>query len=145
MLASGFLSPIDTTRAKLQEQIGYFLSSRAKLIRLMSNPQLGIQSQARGLYVVQTQLEDKLQNDVTPKLSAINSGVWDSSDILMLGGFTIQLMRQISSVNSLERQSGVNVSDSGMDLSMIGGIAAGGMILLGLGLMGGVFFQGRRQ
>lgn len=145
MVGSGFLSPIDTARAKLQEQVGYFLSSRAKLIRLMSNPQLGIQGQARGLYVVQTQLEDRLQNEITPKLQVISTGVWDSSNLLELGWFTIQLMNQIKAVDSLERQAGGPSMDRGMDLTTIGMIAAGGLILLGLGLMGGGYMSGRKQ
>lgn len=143
MLADGFLSPIDTARAKLQEQIGYFLASRAKLIRLMSNPSLSIQSQARGYYTIQTQLEDKLQNEITPKLTAISSGVWDSSDILKLAGFTYQLMGQINGVNGLERQAGVQPVGffDGVDMSTV---ALGGIIILGLGITSGIFF-GRRQ
>ena len=143
MLADGFLSPIDTARAKLQEQIGFFLSSRAKLIRLMSHTQLGIQGQARGLYSVQTSLETRLQNEITPKLQAIQSGVWDSSDILTLGGFTYQLMNQIGAVNNLERQAGgqpVSMFDMDGTTMMIGAGA-----LLVLGLMGGVLFGRRGQ
>lgn len=143
MLADGFLSPIDTARAKLQEQIGLFLSGRAKLIRLMSHAQLGIQGQARGLYSVQTSLETRLQNEITPKLQAISSGVWDSSDILTLSGFTYQLMNQIGAVNSLERQAGgqpVSMFDMDGTTMMIGAGA-----LLVLGLMGGVLFGRRGQ
>ncbi len=142
MLADGFLSPIDTARARLQEQIGLFLSGRAKLMRLMSNPQLGIQGQARGLYSVQTTLETRLQNEITPKISAISTGVWDSSDILTLGGFTMQLIKQIGAVNSLERQAGgVQVSD-GLDMTTI---LMGVGIVLGVGIMSGVFFGRRGQ
>ena len=138
MLAQGFLSPIDTVRAKLQEQIGFFLSSRAKLIRLMGNPQLGIQGQARGLYVVQTTLENQFQNEITPKLQKVSAGTWDSSDILTLTGFTYTITRQIGAVNSLERQvGGQPVSMFDFDLTTV---AVGGIILVGLGLMGGVFF-----
>lgn len=143
MLADGFLSPIDTVRAKLQEQIGYFLSSRAILMRLMDNSSLSIQSQARGYYTIQTQLETKLQNEITPKLTAISNGVWDSSDILTLAGFTYQLMNQISGVNGLQRQAGGNPVGffESMDMSTV---ALGGIILLGLGITSGIFF-GRRQ
>jgi hypothetical protein len=139
MLADGFLSPIDTARAKLQEQIGNFLQGRAKLMSLMNNPQLGIQGQARGLYVVQTALEDRLQNEITPILTKVQAGTWDSSDILTIGGFTMQLMGQIGSVNSLERQAGgAPTSMFNMDTTTVVGIA--GLVLV-LGLMGGVFFS----
>lgn len=146
MLASGFLSPVDTIRAKLQEQIGYFLSGRAKLIRLMSNPQLGIQGQARGLYVVQTQLEDKLQNEITPEIQKISTGVWNSSNLILLSGFTVQLVQQIRSVDSLERRAGVSgSSEGGVDFNTIGLLAVGGLAILGLGLMGGGYLSGRKQ
>lgn len=143
MLADGFLSPIETARAKLQEQIGFFLSSRAKLIRLMSHEQLGIQGQARGLYAIQTQLETRLQNEITPMLQKVSTGVWNSSDILTIGGFTYQLMRQIGAVNSLERQvGGAPASMFGMDnTTMITVIGVGVVAAFGLGLM----LSGRRS
>lgn len=144
MLASGFLSPIDTARAKLQEQIGFFLSSRAKLIRLMSHVQLSIQGQARGLYATQTTLENRLQNEITPKLQSISAGVWDSSDILLLGGFTMQIMNQIQAVNSLERQAGGAPTGMFSDMNLMT-VLLGAGVLLSMGIMGGVFFVGRRS
>jgi hypothetical protein len=143
MLADGFLSPIDTARAKLQEQIGYFLSSRAKLLRFANNSNLQIQGEARGLYTVQTQLEDRLQNEITPILSKVQAGTWDSSDILTMGGFTMQIMNQIGAVNSLERKAGGAGVGITMDMDMIGIIGAGALIILGLGVMSGVFFGNR--
>lgn len=145
MVADGFLSPIDTARAKLQEQIGLFLSGRAKLIRLMNQPTLTIQGQARGLYAVQTQLENRLQSEITPMLQNISNGAWDSSNILTLGTFTYQLMNQIGAVNSLERQVGGMPETSIFDIGTVGVISAGVLIVLGLGIMGGAFFGGKRQ
>lgn len=142
MLADGFLSPVDTARAKLQEQIGYFLSSRAILMRLMDNPSISIQSQARGYYTVQTQLETKLQNEITPKLNAISSGVWDSSDLLMLAGFGYQLMNQIDGVNSLQRQAG-GVVPSMFDFDM-STLLLGAIVIGAVGISSGILF-GRRQ
>jgi len=143
MLADGLLNPIDSVRARLQEQIGNFLSGRARLNRLMNNPSLTIKGQAQGLYAVQIALENRLQNEITPKIQAINSGVWDASDVLVLGGFTMNIMRQISDVGKLERAAGGSNQSSFFDIDTIGVIAAGGLIVLGLGLMSGVFF-GRR-
>lgn len=142
MLADGLLSPVDTARAKLQEQIGYFLSSRAILMRLMDNPSISIQSQARGYYTVQTQLETKLQNEITPKLNAISSGVWDSSDLLMLAGFGYQLMNQIDGVNSLQRQAG-GVVPSMFDFDM-STLLLGAIVIGAVGISSGILF-GRRQ
>jgi hypothetical protein len=139
MLAQGFLSPIETARARLQEQIGNFLQGRARLNRLMSNPSLQIKGQAQGLYAVQTALETRLQNEITPILQKVSSGIYDASDILTLGGFTVNIVRQINDVGNLERQAGVSGMSSGFDIDMIT-VAVGGIIVLGLGLLSGIFF-----
>jgi hypothetical protein len=139
MIALGELNPIDSVRARLQEQIGNFLQGRAKLNRLMSNQSLQIQGQAQGLYAVQTALETRLQNEITPILQKVSSGIYDASDILTLGGFTVNIVQQINRVGSLEKQAGVSGMSSGFDFDM-GTIALGGIIILGLGLMSGVFF-----
>jgi hypothetical protein len=142
MIALGELNPIDSARARLQEQIGNFLQGRARLNRLMNNPSLSIKGQAQGLYVIQTALETRLQNEITPKLQAISTGVWDASDILTLGGFTYNIVKQINDVGNLEKQAGGSPAPY-IDTSMVGILALGGLAVLGLGLMGGVFF-GRR-
>jgi hypothetical protein len=143
MLAQGFLNPIDTARARLQEQIGLFLSGRAKLLRMIENPSLTIQGQARGLYAVQQQLEIQLQNEMMPKIQAISTGVWNSSDALKIGWFTKSLMDQISNVRRLEQQAG-GVTPSFFDNVDMSTVAIGGIILVGVGIMSGVLF-GRRQ
>lgn len=135
MVALGALSPIEEARAKLQDQIGIFLSSRAKLSRLMGNPSLQIQGQAQGLYAIQTALEARLQNEIMPKIQAISTGVWDMSDIITLGGFTTSMMRQISDVNRLEQQGGGVVS-SGLDVQTV---AIGGVGLVALSIIIGMF------
>ena len=142
MVALGALNPIESVRARLQEQIGNFLQGRAKLSRLMSNPSLQIQGQAQGLYAVQTALEVRLQDEITPKIQAISTGVWSASDILALGGFTAQIMRQINDVNSLERQVGGGVSSGMFDMDMTT-VAIGGIILVGVGILSGMLFGGR--
>jgi uncharacterized protein YneF (UPF0154 family) len=139
MIADSPLSPIETARAKLQDQIGIFLSARQKLINLMSNPSLQIQGQAKGLYAVQTQLETQLQNEIYPKLTAIQAGTWSISDVITLGGFTASLMKQISDVNSLERQGGGYQAP----LFDVSAMAIGIPALLVLGLVGG-FMLARR-
>ena len=143
MLAQGLLSPIETARARLQEQIGNFLQGRAKLNRLMGNQSLTIQGQAQGLYAVQTALETRLQDEITPKIQAISTGVWSASDILALGGFTVQIMRQINDVNKLERQVGGGVPSGMFDMDM-STIAIGGIILVGVGILSGMLL-GRRK
>lgn len=146
MLAQGFLNPIESARARLQEQIGNFLQGRAKLNRLMSNPSLQVKGQAQGLYVVQTALETRLQNEITPKLQAISAGVWTASDILTLGGFTVNIVKQINDVGNLERQAGISgPANSGMFDMNTSTIAIGGIIVLGLGIMSGVLFGRRSQ
>lgn len=143
MLAQGFLSPIEIARARLQEQIGLFLSGRAKLTRLMSNPSLTIQGQARGLYAVQQQLELQLQNEMMPKIQAISAGTWDMSDVIKLTGFTSLLLGQINNVRKLEQQAGgVAPSMFDMDIQTVMMIGAGVLVL---GLMGGVLFGRRSQ
>jgi len=142
MVALGALNLIESVRARLQEQIGNFLQGRAKLSRLMSNPSLQVQGQAQGLYAVQTALEVRLQDEITPKIQAINMGVWSASDALALGGFTAQIIRQINDVNKLERQGGGGVSSGMFDMD-ISTIAIGGIVLVGLGIMSGVLFSGR--
>jgi len=142
MVGQGFLNPIESVRARLQEQIGNFLQGRAKLNRLMSNPSLQVKGQAQGLYVVQTALETRLQNEITPKIQAISTGVWSVSDMLALGGFTAQIVRQINDVNKLERQVGGGVPSGMFDMDMTT-IAIGGVVLVGVGILSGVLF-GRR-
>lgn len=139
MEALGALSPIETARAKLQDQIGMFLSGRAKLIRLMENPSLQIQGQARGLYAAQTQLETQLQNEIYPKLQAVSQGAWEISDVLVLGGFTGQMMKQINDVSRLEQQGG-GLQPVGFDYQTM---AIGVPALLVLGLLGGFMFARR--
>ena len=143
MIGLGDLSPIDTVRAQLQEQIGNFLQGRARLNRLMSNQSLTIQGQAQGLYAVQTDLENRLQNEITPKLQAISSGVWSASDLITIGGFTALIIKQINDVGNLERVAGVSGMPSGFNFD-ISTVVPIGVILLALGMMGGVFF-GRRE
>ena len=136
MVALGALSPIEEVRAKLQDQIGVFLSSRAKLSRLMGNPSLQIQGQAQGLYTIQTALETRLQNEIMPKIQAVSSGVWNMSDIITLGAFTAQMMKQVSDVNGLERQGGGIQSSSGIDIQTV---AIGGVGLVALSMIIGMF------
>ena len=143
MIALGELNPIESVRARLQEQIGNFLQGRAKLSRLMSNPSLQVKGEAQGLYVVQTALETRLQNEITPKIQAISTGVWSASDILTLGGFTAQILRQINDVNKLERQVGGSVPSGIMGDIDMSTIALGGVILLGVGILSGMLFGGR--
>jgi len=142
MITLGELSPIDTARARLQEQVANFLAGRAKLMRMMNNPSLSIKGQAQGLYNVQLALENRLQNEITPIIQKTNTGVWDASDIIPIAGFTMNVIRQINDVARLEQQAGGN-APAFFDMSMIGIFAAGGLALLGLGLMGGVFFGKR--
>ena len=138
MIALGALSPIEEIRAKLQDQIGVFLSSRAKLSRLMGNPSLQIQGQAQGLYAVQTALETRLQNEIMPKIQAVSSGVWDMSDIITLGAFTVNMMRQVSDVNGLERAGGGVGVSAGVDMSTI---MVGAMMLIGVSVLGGMLLK----
>ena len=130
MVADSPLSPIETARAKLQDQIGMFLSGRQKLMNLMNNPNLQIQGQARGLYAVQTQLELQLQNEIYPKIQAISTGTWSVSDVITLGGFTATIMKQINDVNNLERAGGGGQS-RGFDLNTMA-IAIPALIVVGL-------------
>ena len=139
MVALGDLNPIDSVRARLQEQIGNFLQGRARLNRLMSNPSLQIKGQAQGLYAVQSALETRLQDEITPILQKVGSGIYDASDILTLGGFTMNIVQQIGNVGKLERQAGVSGVPSGFDFDMTT-VAIGGVILVGLGIMSGIFF-----
>jgi len=143
MIALGELNPMDSVRARLQEQIGNFLQGRARLNRLMSNQSLQIQGQAQGLYAVQTALETRLQNDIAPIVTKFNSGIYDGSDLITVGGFTVNIVEQINNVGNLERQAGVSYQPSGFDFDM-STVALGGIIVLGLGLMSGIFF-GKRQ
>ena len=138
MVALGALSPIEEIRAKLQDQIGVFLSSRAKLSRLMGNPSLQIQGQAQGLYAVQTALETRLQNEIMPKIQVVSSGVWDRSDIITLGAFTVNMMRQVSDVNGLERAGGGVGVSAGVDMSTI---MVGAMMLIGVSVLGGMLLK----
>jgi hypothetical protein len=144
MIGLGELSPIDTARARLQEQVANFLAGRAKLIRMIDNPSLSIKGQAQGLYQVQIALETRLQNEITPLITKLNAGVWDASDIITLTGFTYNVTRQISDVASLEQQAGGNPVPF-FDMSNLGIFMAGGFILVSLGLMGGAFFGKRAQ
>ena len=135
MQALGALSPIESARANLQEKIADFLAGRARLSRLMSNSNLQISGQANGLYAVQVQLESQLQNDITPKLQALQSGSWTFSDIAQLMGFTSSVVSQINSVNRLDAQAGGSSVTPflSMPTMMIGGFA-----LVVMGLMSGV-------
>ncbi len=119
MVALGALNPIEEARAKLQDQIGLFLSGRAKLMRLMNHPSLQIQGQAQGLYAIQTALETRLQNEIMPKIQSVSSGTWNMSDIITIGGFTTSLMRQINDVNNLERAGGGVAVSTGMDTQTV--------------------------
>lgn len=143
MIALGALNPIDSARAELQNQIGNFLQGRARLNRLMNNQSLQIKGQAQGLYAVQTALETRLQDEITPKIQKINAGVYDASDSLAIIWFTRDIINQINDVGKLEKQAGVSYQPSGFDFDM-STLAIGGIMLIGIGLMSGVLF-GRRQ
>src|SRR3990167_3072516 len=143
MVGQGFLSPIDTARTVLQNQIGLFLSGRAKLNSLMNNPSLQIQGEARGLYAVQQQLETQLQNEIYPKIQKVTAGTWDMSDVSSLTWFTKLLIEQINNTRRLEQQAGGVPSVGMFDMDM-STLAIGGVILVGLGIMRGVLF-GRGQ
>jgi hypothetical protein len=138
MVALGALNPIEEVRAKLQDQIGIFLSSRAKLSRLMSNPSLQIRGQAQGLYAIQTAMETRLQNEILPKIQAVSTGVWNMSDIIALGGFTTQMMKQISDVNNLERAGGGVAVSAGLDIQTV---AIGAVMLVAVSLLGGMLLK----
>lgn len=134
MQALGQLSPIEEARARLQEKIGEFMTARARLVRLMSNPNMQIQSQARALYAAQTSLEDQLYKEVMPKIQSVQAGTWSFSDIAILGNYTQMIITQIDNTNKLERQAGVYVSKPWMDNEtlmialpalLIGGLALG--------------------
>ena len=141
MMALGALSPIESARANLQERIADFLAGRARLSRLMSNPNLQISGQANGLYAVQVQLESQLQNDITPKLQALQGGSWTFSDIAQLIGFTSSVVSQINSVNRLDSQAGGQSTAPFLSMQTM---AIGGFILVTLGIMSGVLL-GRKQ
>lgn len=134
MIALGDLSPIETAQAALQEKIGDFLSARARLIRLQNNPSLTVQGQARGLYAAQLQLEDQLYKDILPKIQAIKSGVWNLSDVVVLGAYTANIGKQINDVKNLEGQAGIVqptglINDQtamiGVPALLLGGLAIG--------------------
>lgn len=141
MEALGALSPIDSARAEVQEKIADFLAARARLGRLMTNPSLQVQGQANSLYATQQLLENQLQNEIYPKLTAIQAGTWSFSDIATLGSFTFSIMNQIDAVNRLDAQgSGVNVSQPWLSMPVMIGLGlflfAGGMGLMGSGMFG---------
>lgn len=142
MIALGELNPMESVRARLQEQVANFLAGRAKLIRMMNNPSLSIKGQAQGLYNVQLALEARLQNEIAPVIQKFNAGIYDSSDLIMTTGFTYNIVRQVNDVGRLEQQAGGN-APAFFDMDMIGVLALGGVALLGVGLMGGVFFGKR--
>ena len=141
MEALGSLSPIESARASLQEKIADFLAARARLARLMSNKDLQISGQANGLYAIQVQLEFQLQNDITPKLQAIQGGAWTFSDIATLLSFTSSVMNQINNVNKLDAQAGGQSTAPFLSMETM---EIGGLILISLGLMSGVLL-GRKQ
>lgn len=144
MVALGDLNPIDSIRAQLQNQIGYFLQGRQRLQNLMSNSSLQIQGQAQGLYAVQTQLETRLQNEITPIITKVNSGTWGMSDVITLGGFTGLIVKQINDVGRLEKSAGVSVGAGGFSLDMTT-VILGGVVVVALAVVSGVFYGGRSQ
>ena len=85
-----------------------------------------------------------MQNEMLPKIQAVSAGSWDMSDVLKLGGFTNLLINQIRDVKRLEAEAGVGAPLSFFDSIDMSTIAIGGIALVGLGIMSGVFF-GRRQ
>lgn len=140
MVALGSLNPIDDVRARLQEQIANFLAARARLQRLMNNPSLQVQGQAQGLYAVQVALENRLQDEIAPKVQAIQSGVWTTSDLITLGGFTGQIVKQLNDVSSLERAVGITSQGGMFDTSTM--VLAVPVILIA-GLLGGLILARR--
>lgn len=141
MEALGLLSPMDVARASVQDKIGLFLSGRAKLARLMKNSSLQVQGEANGLYAVQQVLETKLQDEIMPKIQLLSTGVWSSSDLIVLSMFAKDMLDQTNSVNKLERKvGGVETYTDSLDMTTI---AMGAGALLLVGIMSGVFF-GRR-
>lgn len=135
MMALGSLNPIDDARAQVQAQIGGFLAARARLERLMTNPSLQISGQAQGLYQVQIALENRLQTEITPLMTAIQAGTWSTSDIITLGGFTYSIVDQINKVNNLERAAGGASQITLFDLSTL---AIAVPVILIVGVLGGM-------
>lgn len=130
MLADGAtITPIETARAALQEKIADFLAARARLIRLMNSPSLQIKGQAQSLYAQQVQLENQLQNEITPKVQAIQAGTWTFSDVVALGSFTANIANQIAQVNQLE-----SVGGSVQTPSMFGAFDMNTVLKVGAGL-----------
>jgi hypothetical protein len=139
MEALGILSPIEDARAAVQNKIAQFLSGRTRLMNLMKSKSLQIQSEAKGLYNVQLSLENQLTNDINPKLQAIQQGVWNFSDIALLGGFAGIVAKHINDVNKLEVKGGGIKADV-VDFSSLGmGIPA----LVIVGLLGGYLLARR--
>lgn len=122
MLAQGFLNPVEEAHARLQEQVAKFLAGRSKLLRLQNHKSVQIQSDARGLYAVQVQLENDLQNRIMPMIDRMKSGSWALSDVLTVGNFTQMVIRHISDVDNLERRAGGVPADTGMSALTIAGI-----------------------
>lgn len=140
MEALGALSPIESARAAVQAKIADFLAARARLIQLMKSSNLQIQGQANVLYQNQVALENQLYDTVMPKLSAIQSGQWQLSDVALLGGFTTSIIQQINSVDKLYVQAGGTLPSTGFDITTVAVIGTG---VLALGLLGG-FFAAKR-
>jgi hypothetical protein len=139
MEALGILSPIEDARAAVQNKIAQFLSGRTRLMNLMKSKSLQIQSEAKGLYNVQLSLENQLTNEINPKLQAIQQGVWNFSDIALLGGFAGIVAKHINDVNKLEVKGG-GVKADVVDFSSLGmGIPA----LVIVGLLGGYLLTRR--
>lgn len=139
MIALGALSPIEEARAGIQSKIADFLSARSRLMGLMNNKNLQVQAEAKALYNLQVQLEDKLQNEINPRLAAVQNGAWDFSDIATFGGFAISITKQISDVNKLEAKGGGRVVST-FDITSLGiGIPA----LVMIGLVGGYLLSRR--
>lgn len=131
MLAQGFLNPVEEAHAKLQEQVAKFLASRSKLLRLQKHASAQIQSDARGLYAVQVQLESDLQNRIMPMIDRMKSGSWALSDVLTIGNFTQMVIKQISDVDNLERKAGGLPSDTGISALTIAGIGVPALLVGG--------------
>lgn len=131
MDALGALSPLEVIEGKIQAKVARFLSLKSMINRLRGSSQINIKAKAEGLYIKQLQLETALNVNLQA-IEQMKKGPWDMGSVVRIGGFAMELHKQINAVDDLQQNA---ISNNAMPAGGFGIDFAG---LIGQPLVWGV-------
>lgn len=99
LFASLSVSTGPALQARIQAEVGTFLTLKGQIMQYMNSPNPQIAQKAQELYQTQVSLEGQLQQQM-PIVTAIQGGgSYDAGQLTSLGAFAIQMESHISNVH----------------------------------------------